>query len=57
MVDQRALRRKDLREKLAELKGEAIARLESRGYEIRGKTPAQIRRILKRRPSKVKPGG
>jgi len=37
-----------------ELKSEAFAKLEHRGYEVRGKTPAQIRRILKRRPLKPK---
>jgi hypothetical protein len=41
-----------MREKFAELKRAAIADLERRGYDVRGKTPAQIRLILKRRPSK-----
>ena len=54
MVDDRAVRRKKIREKLAELKSAAIADLERRGYEVRGKTPSQIRQILKRRPSKQK---
>jgi hypothetical protein len=35
-----------------ELKNAAIAQLERRGYDVRGKTPAQIRQILKRRPTK-----
>ena len=35
-----------------ELKSAAIAQLERRGYDVRGKTPAQIRQILKRRPTK-----
>jgi hypothetical protein len=39
---------------LEELKREAIAELERRGYEVRGKTPAQIRRALRRRPKKPK---
>jgi hypothetical protein len=55
MVDDRAVRRNKIREKLAELKSAAIADLERRGYEVRGKTPGQIRQILKRRPSKQKP--
>ena len=54
MVDDRAVRRNKIREKLAELKSAAIADLERRGYEVRGKTPSQIRQILKRRPSKQK---
>ena len=52
MVDDRAFRRTKMREKLAELKSAALADLERRGYDVRGKTPAQIRLILKRRPSK-----
>jgi hypothetical protein len=36
---------------LAELRSEALAELERRGYDISGKTPAQIRRMLRaRRP-------
>jgi hypothetical protein len=52
MVDDRAFRRTKMREKLAELKSAVLADLERRGYDVRGKTPAQIRLILKRRPSK-----
>jgi hypothetical protein len=37
---------------LKELRNEAIAGLESRGYDVRGKTPAQIRMMLRARPSK-----
>jgi hypothetical protein len=37
-----------------ELKIAAIAELERRGYEVRGKTPAKIRQILKRPPTKPK---
>jgi hypothetical protein len=40
---------------LEELKSEAIAKLECRGYDIRGKTPTQIRQILKRRPRRRDP--
>ena len=52
MVNDRVIRRAKMREKFAELKRAAIADLERRGYDVRGKTPAQIRLILKRRPSK-----
>ena len=54
MVEDRALRRKEMRETIAELKSMALARLETRGYEVRGKTPAQIRHLLRRQPSKPK---
>jgi hypothetical protein len=50
MADDRAIRRIKMREKFAELRRAAIADLERRGYDVRGKTPAQIRQILKRRP-------
>jgi hypothetical protein len=42
--------RKSKLEELAKLKHEALAELQRRGYEVRGKTPAQIREMLKRRP-------
>jgi len=35
---------------LEELKKEAIAELERRGYDVHGRTPAQIRQMLRRRP-------
>jgi hypothetical protein len=35
---------------LNELKSEAFAKLERLGYDVRGKTPAQIRNMLKVRP-------
>jgi hypothetical protein len=54
MADYRAMRRKQLRERLAELRNAALAELESRGYEVRGKKLIQIRQILKRCPSKQK---
>ena len=44
--------RKNKLEELAKLKRAALAELERRGYEVRGKTPSQIREILKRRPKK-----
>jgi hypothetical protein len=37
---------------LGELKSAAIAQLERRGYDVRGKAPARIKQILKRRPTK-----
>ncbi|MFY9602787.1 MAG: hypothetical protein WAR02_21345 [Pseudolabrys sp.] len=52
MVDDRATQRKKMREQLANLRNAAMAELERRGYDVRGKTPAQIRQILKRGPSK-----
>jgi hypothetical protein len=39
---------------LEELKNETIAELECRGYDVRGKTPAQIRQILRRPPKMPK---
>ena len=54
MVSDRIARRKRLHEELVSLKNNAIAELERRGYEVRGKTPAQIRKLLKRRPPKQK---
>ena len=44
--------RKNKLEELTKLKHAALAELERRGYEVRGKTPAQIREMLKRRPKK-----
>jgi len=44
--------RKNKLEELVKLKLAALAELERRGYEVRGKTPSQIREILKRRPKK-----
>jgi len=46
--------RKNRLEELAKLKHAALAELERRGYEVRGKTPGQIRKLLKRRPKKPK---
>ncbi len=39
---------------LEELKAEAIAELERRGLNVRGKTPAQIRKLLRLRFKKKK---
>jgi hypothetical protein len=41
-----------MRAEWAELKNAAIAKLEHRGYEVRGKTTAQIRQILRRHPKR-----
>jgi hypothetical protein len=57
MSDDRTVQRKKLREELVDLKNAALAELERRGYDVRGKTPVQIRQILRRRPSKQKPEG
>ena len=48
----RIVERKNKSEELAKLKQAALMELERRGYEVRGKTPAQIRDMLKRRPKK-----
>jgi len=39
----------DKLEELVKLKHAALSELERRGYDVRGKTPAQIKEILKRR--------
>jgi hypothetical protein len=54
MLDDRSIRRAKIRDKFSELRRAAIADLERRGYDVRGKTPAQIRQILRRRPAKPK---
>ena len=54
MFDNGDVQRDKLRQELATLREKAIASLERRGYEVRGKTPAQIRSALKRRPKKKK---
>jgi hypothetical protein len=40
------------RKTLEELKAEAIAKLERRGLNVRGKTPAQIRKLLSQQSKK-----
>ncbi len=52
MSDERAVLRTKMQDDLASLKRSAIAELEHRGYEVRGKTTSQIQQILKRRPTK-----
>jgi hypothetical protein len=51
MSDARAVARKKMRDEMTELKTSAIAELENRGYAVRGKTTAQIRKIIKQRPT------
>ena len=55
MSDEQIPLRQKRKEKYAELKMAALAELERRGYEVRGKTPGQIREILKRRPRGRRP--
>ena len=50
MTDELLIARKKT---LNELKSEALAGLERRGYEVRGKTTTEIRQILRRRPTKL----
>ncbi len=40
------------KESLARLREAALAALERRGYEVRGKTTTQIREILRHQPTK-----
>jgi hypothetical protein len=40
---------------LGELRSEAISKLERRGYHVRGKTPAKIRRMLRTGRPRRKP--
>lgn len=54
MVDDLLVRRNKLRETLAQLRSTALAELNRRGYDVRGKTPAQIRRLLRGSPSTLK---
>jgi hypothetical protein len=52
MSDDRTASRQKMRDELVELKRSAIAELEHRGYEVRGKTTSQIKQILRRHPTK-----
>jgi hypothetical protein len=54
MAGNRTAQREKFHEELAALRSAALAELERRGYEVRGKTPAQIRKMLKQRPLKRK---
>ena len=51
--DDRTMLRKRTKDQMVVLKNSAITELECRGYEVRGKTTSQIRKILKRRPTKL----
>jgi hypothetical protein len=57
MVDPHASPKTRLKEQLVEFKCAAIAALEQRGYEVRGKTTSQIRQILRARPTKPQLAG
>jgi hypothetical protein len=57
MPERRAALRKVKDDELASLKDGAIAALEHRGYEVRGKTVAQIRQILRKHPTKPRTPG
>ena len=51
--DDCAVLRMRTQDQMVVLKNTAITELERRGYEVRGKTTSQIRKILKRRPTKL----
>jgi hypothetical protein len=53
MNSDRAIARERKRAELANLRNAALADLERKGYGVRGKTPRQIREMLKRRPKKL----
>jgi hypothetical protein len=42
--------RQKFEENLAKLRELALAELERQGYDVRGKTPGQIRELIRRRP-------
>ena len=52
VVSKQEKRPDTLRKELAELRESALSELERRGYNVRGKTPAQIRKVLRRRRPK-----
>ena len=54
MAADRIARRNKLQEELSELRHNALSALERLGYEVRGKTPGEIRLMLRRRPNKHK---
>jgi hypothetical protein len=51
--EDRTVLRERARDQIIVLRNTAIAELERRGYEVRGKTTSQIRKILRRRPTKL----
>jgi hypothetical protein len=52
MIDARTALRLKKKNDLSALKQTALAALEWRGYEVRGKTTTQIKQALSRRPTK-----
>lgn len=54
MNDNDVIKPPSARKTIEELKSAAIAELERRGYNIRGKTPAEVRQLLKQRRTKQK---
>jgi hypothetical protein len=54
MSDERVELRKAKQAVLASLKENAMAALERRGYDVRGKTTTQIREVLRHHPTKPK---
>lgn len=54
MSDERVELRKAKMAVLAGLKETAMAALERRGYDVRGKTTSQIREVLRHHPTKPK---
>src|SRR3569833_677621 len=54
MTSKAELRSEKLRKELAQLRETALNDLESRGYRVRGKTPAEIRKMLRQRPVRRK---
>jgi hypothetical protein len=53
--DGRLKERQKFKESLAKLRELALAELERQGYDVRGKTPGQINKLLRRRP-RSRPG-
>ena len=54
MSDDRVALREAKQAVLAGLKETAMAALERRGYDVRGKTTTQIREVLRHQPTKPK---
>lgn len=54
MSDDRVALRQAKLAVLARLKETAMAALEQRGYDVRGKTTSQIREVLRHHPTKPK---
>jgi hypothetical protein len=48
--EDRLKERQKFEENLAKLRELALAELERQGYDVRGKTPGQIRELIRRRP-------